>query len=123
MTDEALEQRLRAFYRGVDAEPTPLPLRRDVAAIADVTVVGARRTFNVRSWALLAAAALLAVALVGGAILGAGLLRVNNTLLVSPSPDASPLASHIATVDPSPTSSSSPSVSAQPSATTPFSGT
>jgi photosystem II stability/assembly factor-like uncharacterized protein len=84
MTDDELDERLRAWYRtevGED-ETASSSLRRDVAAIPRAPSRPARRFGRGRGITLLAAAALL---LVGGAVAaGSGLLRLPS--LVPPEP-------------------------------------
>ena len=100
MTDEQLEQRLRALYRGEvrEDETAPLSLRRDVAAIPQARSRPARWFSRGSGFTLLAAAALLVV---GGAVAaGSGLLRLPS--VVPPEPVPSP------TPSPTPTPRSSP---------------
>jgi hypothetical protein len=89
MTDEQLEQRLRAWYRAEisDGETAPLSLRISLAAIPRTASSPARRMGGRRGITLLAAAALL---LAGGLIAaGSGLVRLTSVLPAPPSPHSS----------------------------------
>src|SRR5689334_8835094 len=90
MTDDLLEQRLRAWHRDGDVQAAPQELRDRVFAIVDVARPQ-RTRWTGRNFTLLAAAALLTVVLIGGAVLGAGWLRLNAMLTSSPTPNATAL--------------------------------
>ena len=112
MTDDELEQRLRAWYRtevGED-DTAPLSLRRDVAAIPRPSSRPARRFGRRRGVTLLAAAAVL---LVGGAVAaGSGLLRLPS--LVPPEPV--PSLAVVPTLSPAPSETPSPTETSRPGA-------
>jgi Tol biopolymer transport system component len=108
MTNDDLEQRLRAWYGGEVGEDEPAPSQlRDAVMAIPASMPGTRRRFGRRgSFPLLAAAALL---LGGGAVAGgAALLRL--TTLVSPGPSEIALGSP----GPSPVSPPSPAQTAKP---------
>lgn len=89
MTDEALEQRLRAWYRAVDAEAAPVELRASVASIATAGNAQARLMKIGRAFTLLAAAALGTLLILSGAFV----VGTKFSLIPSPSPSASAAAS------------------------------
>ena len=84
MTNDDLEQRLRAWYGGEVGEDEPAPSQlRDAVMAIPASMPGARRPFGRRgSIPLLAAAALL----VGGGALAGGAALLGLTTLVSPAP-------------------------------------
>jgi hypothetical protein len=91
MTDNELEQRLRAWYQAeIDpAEPAPLSLRTSVAAIPRSPSARAGRFGTRRGVMLLAAATLLAAGAIGGVlVVGSGLVR-QSSLVPPSSPGAS----------------------------------
>jgi Tol biopolymer transport system component len=108
MTDQELEDRLRAWYRAEvgDVESAPTDLRDSLAAIPVSAPAPLRPLPRRRGITLLAAAALL---FVGGALAaGSGLLRL--PAIVPPTPSDALLA----TAEPSPSSEPGPSVNPSP---------
>lgn len=102
MTDQELEQRLRAWYHAEidDGESAPISLRTSLAAMAHTPTTSAGLFGSRRSLALLAAAMLTAL-LIGGAIaVGSGLVRLPSVLPPSSSPEASADASSTPTPAP-----------------------
>jgi dipeptidyl aminopeptidase/acylaminoacyl peptidase len=99
MTDDELEQRLRAWYGAEtgDNEPAPTGLREAVVAIPASIPAGRRRFAGRGSMTLLAAAALL----VGAGALAGGAAVLRLVTLVSPTL-VSPTPSDIALVSPGP---------------------
>ena len=111
MTDQELEGRLRAFYRGkVGEDETAAPaLRSDVRAIPETTPRPAWRSSGPRGFTLLAAAALLLVG--GAAAVGAGLVRMPSLVPVEPAPSLAavvPVPTAQSSVTPLPTSAPTP---------------
>ena len=101
MTDQELEQRLRAWYRGEirDDEAAPAELRSRLAMIPRVSALPGRRFTPGRGLTLLAAAALLTTAIVGGALL-AGSDEDDSPSVVVPSVVPSELASQLPSAEP-----------------------
>jgi hypothetical protein len=86
MTDELLEQSLRAWYRANDRRAAvPSKLRTTVLSIADDRPQRLRLIAGGRNFALLAAAALLGLALIGVAVVGADIVRLTGIVPASPS--------------------------------------
>ncbi len=114
MTDNELEQRLRAWYRTEVGEATHAPdeLRSTVAEIPRVEPFLDRRLGNRRGAMLLAAAALFGVLLVSGVIaVGSGLVRLSAPL-PSTFPQVAPLltaAPQSEEPSPAPTQAATPS--------------
>ena len=116
MNDEILEQRLRRWYRTeVDADPmAPAALR---ASVMEVPLhVGGRRGKAVRSWTLLAAAALMGAILASAAfVVSSNILHVATT--ATPLPTVSlvpPTPSPTSTPTPEPTATGAPTASVAP---------
>jgi hypothetical protein len=114
MTDDELEQRLRAWYSAEidDAAHAPLELRTRVAAVTRTSLAPVSFFANRRLVSLLVASGLASALLVGGALaFGSGVVRLSSVLPPSESPSpsaaASPAPSSMPTSVPEPSGTAS----------------